>query len=92
MDPQTLADCFTAAGLDSKEALAAFLSTARAQVDLKALDLKIDALNQKRQEVLKPINDEQIDLQNQRNAIIVELAAAKARAESDVAAIEAKVE
>ncbi len=43
------------------------------QSDLKQLDIELDGLSTKRNEALKPINDEAIDLQNKRQAIIDEL-------------------
>lgn len=43
------------------------------QAQLKQLDLEIDALNVKRAEVVKPIEDERIELNNQRLELIATL-------------------
>lgn len=71
--PQALADSFTAAGLDTPEAVTAALSTLVKQKELRAIELAIDALDKERVAVLAPIENKRIDLTNARNALIDQL-------------------
>ncbi len=73
MTPQELADAFTKAGIDSVEKIDFFAKNANLQAQLRRKELEIDGLRLKRIEVLKPIEDEQIALNNERNELIAQI-------------------
>lgn len=79
MTPQILSDAFTAAGIDTFDAVVALLSTATKQVALRAIDLKIEALNSKQADALYPIQQERSALQTERKAIVDEMTATAAK-------------
>lgn len=70
MDPQTIADAYAKAGIDTFEQVDYYIKIQIYQAQLRRKELEIDGLAAKRAEVLKPLDDEKIQLVNERNDLI----------------------
>ncbi len=68
-----LLKAFINAGFDTPEKISSLISQLATQAKLKQIDLQLDGLSTKQNEVLAPIQNERVELQNQRAAIIAEL-------------------
>lgn len=60
-------------GIDTPEKLNAFIAQLSLQALVKQIDIQIDSLNTKSSDALAPIENQRIDLRNQRAALLAQL-------------------
>lgn len=77
MNPDDLVKAFVIAGLDTQEKVQAVLSDLSTQLEMKRIDIELDAIQDKRAEAVKPLEDRRVELQNMRTALAATLAVAK---------------
>jgi hypothetical protein len=75
MDSIDIINALRNAGFDTPEKVGELFSNLGKQLELKRLEIESDRLNAQRIEVMKPIEDKRIELENRRRELAASLSA-----------------